>query len=283
MTSGPLPTVVYIAGYGRSGSTVLDIMLGGHARITSAGELTYLFDDFGDPRRFCGCGAGYSDCPLWGELPSSVHTADAAQITRAMDKRRWLFGAGGTGHPSKQRRMSESYGWLWRQVFQHAGGVQGSDYVVDSSKTAREAAYRPVALAMHAGLAVKVIHLLRSPVAIARSLHRLQNWETEGHSRPVPPLAGFRAPLGWTAAQVNAIHLRAILGVDNYLALWYENLQRDPRRELTRIGEFIGCDLSNIISRALAGEAFRVGHNVGGNPLRLAKDVVFKTKAAATS
>ena len=46
------PTIIYIAGYGRSGSTVLDIMLGDHPRIFSGGELTYLFDDYKRARHF---------------------------------------------------------------------------------------------------------------------------------------------------------------------------------------------------------------------------------------
>ena len=37
------PTVLYIAGYGRSGSTVLDMLLGTHPRIIGGGELTHLF------------------------------------------------------------------------------------------------------------------------------------------------------------------------------------------------------------------------------------------------
>lgn len=36
--------VFYIAGYGRSGSTVLDMLLGMHPAILGMGELTHVFE-----------------------------------------------------------------------------------------------------------------------------------------------------------------------------------------------------------------------------------------------
>jgi hypothetical protein len=47
--------ILYIAGYSRSGSTILDIILSSHPQIFGTGELGYLFDDWIAGTRLCTC------------------------------------------------------------------------------------------------------------------------------------------------------------------------------------------------------------------------------------
>ena len=60
--------ILYIAGYGRSGSTVLNIILGNHSSITSVGELSFLPEDWTNHHRVCSCGAPYHTCEFWKDL-----------------------------------------------------------------------------------------------------------------------------------------------------------------------------------------------------------------------
>ncbi|HJP60639.1 MAG TPA: hypothetical protein VJ865_11585, partial [Gemmatimonadaceae bacterium] len=59
------PTVIYIAGAGRSGSTILDTALGVLPRTESLGEVSNLFDA-SKTGGMCSCGERLTDCCLWG-------------------------------------------------------------------------------------------------------------------------------------------------------------------------------------------------------------------------
>ena len=60
--------VVYIAGYGRSGSTVLERMLDLHDSIVASGELCNLFAVLAGGNRRCACGAQLESCVFWGRV-----------------------------------------------------------------------------------------------------------------------------------------------------------------------------------------------------------------------
>jgi hypothetical protein len=57
--------VLYIAGSGRSGSTILDNILGQVEGGFSVGELRYVWDRGIIQNRICGCGAPFRGCNLW--------------------------------------------------------------------------------------------------------------------------------------------------------------------------------------------------------------------------
>ncbi|SCC79482.1 sulfotransferase [Saliniramus fredricksonii] len=67
--------VVYIAGRGHSGSTLLDLILGSHSRLVSVGEikqkaLTRLFSNVS--KRPCTCGARVGDCKFWNAVRTKL-------------------------------------------------------------------------------------------------------------------------------------------------------------------------------------------------------------------
>ena len=70
--------MVYIAGSGRSGSTILDNILGQIGGWASAGELRFLWERgvLGD--RLCGCGERFSVCPFWTQVLRSVSASGVA-------------------------------------------------------------------------------------------------------------------------------------------------------------------------------------------------------------
>src|SRR5207249_8771406 len=64
----PAVKVLYVAGSGRSGSTILDRILGQVDGFFSAGELCNLWGRGLLARRRCGCGTPVPDCPVWGAV-----------------------------------------------------------------------------------------------------------------------------------------------------------------------------------------------------------------------
>src|SRR6185503_1960438 len=62
--------VLYIGGCQRSGSTLLDRMLGQAHGHVSAGEITHLWARGLVANDLCGCGDRFADCPFWTEVGS---------------------------------------------------------------------------------------------------------------------------------------------------------------------------------------------------------------------
>ena len=60
--------VVYIAGHNRSGSTLLDRMLGQIEGFIAVGELRQLWWRGLEENQACGCGAPFHDCRFWAEV-----------------------------------------------------------------------------------------------------------------------------------------------------------------------------------------------------------------------
>ncbi len=57
--------VLYIVGVGRSGSTLLERMLGAVPGSVNAGELNAIFSRVATQDQRCGCGEPFSACPFW--------------------------------------------------------------------------------------------------------------------------------------------------------------------------------------------------------------------------
>ena len=63
--AGRAVPVLFIAGFGRSGSTLLDRLLGSTPGVHSGGELAAIWTHGLVDDRLCSCGAPFSGCPFW--------------------------------------------------------------------------------------------------------------------------------------------------------------------------------------------------------------------------
>ena len=79
-----MSTVLYVGGLGRSGSTLLDRMLGRLDDVWSVGELVHLWERGLKENNRCGCGRCFADCPFWrrvGEVAfGGWDTLDADEV-----------------------------------------------------------------------------------------------------------------------------------------------------------------------------------------------------------
>jgi hypothetical protein len=66
-------TIVAIASAGHSGSTLLDLLIGNHSRITSAGEMNRVSLYAAD--RACACGEPVASCPYWERVRRTLSAA----------------------------------------------------------------------------------------------------------------------------------------------------------------------------------------------------------------
>ncbi|MGH2812195.1 MAG: hypothetical protein ACRDI1_05730, partial [Actinomycetota bacterium] len=82
----PPVRVLYIGGAGRSGSTLLDLMLGQLPGFFAAGELKYVWDRGLLRNELCGCGSSFRECPFWTAVGTEAFggwdALDAAEVSR---------------------------------------------------------------------------------------------------------------------------------------------------------------------------------------------------------
>lgn len=273
--------VLYLAGSGRSGSTLITTILGQFDGAFAAGELRYLWRRGLAERRPCGCGVPLAECPWWrgvlAELPE-VHAAGMAARLRARLRirrlpgllyRRWRGRAPIAGHPD-DARLAALYAALARRVRGEAGAGETPrpPVIVDSSKLPPYGAL----LDGLPGIDLRVLHVVRDPRATGFSWRR---------RRPLDPAGGAvaggsermmsRPPL-WKASLLwlvwNAVTVRLWAGADRYLRIRYEDFAAAPEETIARVARFAGIDPA--VGPFVGPDQVRLErtHSVAGNPVR---------------
>ncbi len=264
--------LVYVAGYGRSGSTILDAYIGRELCSSGGGELWRLFDEYATDGT-CSCGKPLPQCPVWGPVTqkaletfgTDVETASA--ITRSAE-------FGNSGHAEWSR--------LWHLVFEEYGSVTGAPTLIDSSKTS--GGQRRLSLLRQfsvLGEQMIVVHLVRHPTAVGASLYKGKNSQLAKGIKTGAVRRNFdvgRGAIGWIRANDSAANFRD-LG-PRYLTMSYESFVKDPH-QLVRALQKLGIGASDrppsaphVVAgnRALhvhSGKAIRVQSSPAGTLPRL--------------
>lgn len=271
-----LPRVLFLMGYGRSGSTFFDILLNNAADVTSVGALGHYWSWLGDGEP-CACGERLEACELWGEVVRShrerLSHPDPERwnaVQEAVEARRQLprllLGRLPAGIVTDYRRATGS---LLRAIGEHTDAPA----VVDSSGSGARSTGRAYGLARHTGADVRVIHLVRDGRAVAWSSEKRPGSPERPEVRLPPLMKALRAGLGWTFANLACEWITRALGPDRVLRVRYEDLVTETTRELERVAAFAGLALDDLIAKVEADEPLAVGHNIAGNRLRFRDEI----------
>jgi hypothetical protein len=266
--------LVYVAGLGRSGSTLLSQLLGQLDAFSSVGEVHHLWRT-GAPRRsteeLCGCGRTFRDCPFWTrvldeggieEIPADRVQALQRQVARIRFLP-WMLGPWRPGRYG--RRLSEVQAIVDR-LYGALERAAGGSRIVDATKD-----LAPLyLLSTMPGYQVDVVHLVRDPRGVAHSWAKLKR-RPEYVDREVymHRYGGASIALRWLYS--NWLAERARGRHRGYLRLRYEDLVREPGVWLERICELADLprpDLSFLGSGQV--ELRRPSHIMSGNPSRFA-------------
>jgi Sulfotransferase family len=262
--------VLYIAGWGRSGSTLLDRMLGQLPGVVSVGEVRELWFRGGLENRRCGCGEPFADCPFWSEVGRRVGGfwnqegfAWMAEEGRALDR---IWGLARRSSPSWKRRATD-YATRLRPVYAAIADVAGASVVVDSSKLPN---YAPLVGAMP-DVDVRVVHLVRDSRGVVHSWRkRVERPDLTSQARCGDTMEQYGVA-GASARYVGYNGLVPLL-TKRAVRVRYEDLVRDPRRWLAVVAGAAGIDLTDGALDWLGDGVAELGvnHTVDGNPMRLA-------------
>lgn len=264
-------TVLYIAGSGRSGSTLLDNVLGELAGLCSAGELRFVWDRNVRDDRVCGCNRAFSECPLWQAV---LHRAygdtppDPGQVLTWRERALPLRLTPWVRLPGVRRLLAKRYAEyldVLERLYHALADVSGARVVVDSSKYPSYG----YLLSLVESIDVVMVHLVRDPRAVAHSWTRPKlETTTPGNRTPMGRVRPVRTAIDWMVWSALAEQFGRALPTA-HLRVRYEDFIADPSATVTGILRHAGlpADLSPHLGRETV--QLSTNHTVGGNPNRL--------------
>ena len=260
--------VLYIAGFGRSGSTILDNLLGQVDGFFSAGELCYMWDQDLAENGLCGCGHPLKECEVWGKVladdgVAGIDAREMARLERGGVRTRHLpLALLPRGRKVLASRLA-GYAANLGEVYRAIQRTTGARVIVDSSKNPL---YGRV-LGTIPSIDLYVVHLVRDPRAAAYSWSRKKLQPDRGELGYMDQHAPAKSSLLWTLWNAaSGAFWRRVPG--RYLALRYEDFVADPSEALTRALKLVGeggADLPFVSGSAVE---LGVSHTVAGNPNR---------------
>ena len=258
--------VLYIGGSGRSGSTLVDRIIGQLPGFVSTGELRVISQAGMGENRLCGCGASFDECPFWtrvgGEAFGGWERVDRDALHRAgansyRDALRSILDKRVQRHGSGSRALAR----LYRAISEAADGAT----IIDSSKGPRYGAL----LATVPGLEVRAIHLVRDSRGVAYSWSKtVTRPDVPGRTvemlRMRPPEVAVRWILHNAMMELLGRRIPVV-------RVCYEAFLADPRTELSRILSVVasppGVEALDFIGPT--STRLRANHTVMGNPMRM--------------
>lgn len=246
--------VLYILGAPRSGSTLLDNVLGQLEGFFPVGELRRLWRAFAyDEPWTCGCGRMVRECEIWSKVVDEAFEdeAEARKVLELLhevvrDRHGWL------NVPRLLRqspeRMEEwpplkNYADALQRVYKAIANVTGSCVIVDSSKGATDA----LVVGLLPDVSPYFLHLVRDPRGVLYSRYRrpsamtdeVQPKESRGfagtHLLTTPHVAG-----SWLLDNASAEMVVRGRGQGRSLLVRYEDFVSQPWATLEAVSAMVG-------------------------------------------
>ena len=268
--------LVYILSTGRSGSTLLDVLLGAQPECWTLGEFQLL--DLGMGRQMpCGCGKPLGHCDFWGPVAARVrrtirfplgHFRSGAHPNGKVVRWPMLLSIIKGRPPAAERSAAHAYGISNLAAMDEArfAAERQRDrvsWLIDASKDP----YRLFWLEASGHFDIRVIHLVRRPQGFVANMMR-----SAGVSGPV---AVLKYAGRWMVENAIALGLcRRMFHSGMVKTVHYEDLASDPGAVIGEVCRWLKVPFD---ADRTGNTGIEVNHGVGGNrPRWEALDVTFE-------
>ncbi|MDH5694172.1 MAG: sulfotransferase [Gammaproteobacteria bacterium] len=258
--------VVYIMGSGRSGSTVLEVLLANSPDAVGVGELSHVIEDGFIKNKKCSCGEEFRKCGFWGRIVARVESErrDWERLNRILRGVEWHKGYWLTLLGLQKKKVQCDYKEI-NEVLLDAIFEEGEGkYIIDSSK------YAGRALALSQQRDIRVICLLRSPSGLLNSFRKPNKEE----QRPKSLVSLFL----YYVYVTTSVRLAISRLPTQVFKLNYEDLVKNPSRVLDEISEFTELNLVDVKRKVEEKRMHTVGHLITANRIRKSQYVTLNTK-----
>ena len=263
--------VLFIAGLGRSGSTLLDRILGQVPGCCNIGEASQTWRNITRSVR-CGCGERPQQCPFWTAVIERAFGSwdrfDAPGIfamQRAVDRTRFLPLLMGPYQPAPFAARLAGYSEQLASFYRAVAAVSGASVIVDSGKHT-STAY----LLRHVpGVDLRVVHLVRDPRGVAYSWSKDVRKSPYGDAGQMDRLRPGATARGWLVHNLLLSGL-PLAGIPSLL-LRYEDFVAAPLQGLRDLASFVGLPAESAkvpLVNDSAVDFAEPDHTLAGNPLR---------------
>jgi hypothetical protein len=257
--------IIYIAGYGRSGSTILNILLLQPDGIVGVGELVNIFQSGWTVNRNCSCGEKTSDCPFWSSVKNAWEKSSnysVQEYATVQKKYRKIFALPylfwlNIFPDERYKKFKQDTELLYESIFK----ISGCRIIVDSSKDVSW-----LYLMKKMGMNPSVIHLVRDGRSVLKSIRKL--WR-----KGVKPKSAFSIALSWVS---NNAMVEFFKKNTKNIFIKYEDLISDPEKVLDKIDNAFNLGLDDVKTAISTGRPLSKKHLISGNPIRLEKDLIFQ-------
>lgn len=250
--------VIYIAGNGHSGSTLLDIIIGTSPGIFSAGELTFITRD-SIFEEYCSCSEKISDCNLWKNI-NAIWLKNSTVSLEEYKKLRLKYERNKTTLAALKSRILPSqdfkkYSFATLKLFEAIQQATGKNVIVDSSKSPQRIAV------LNKIVDLKVLHICRNAKGVLNSAKKSTKKDIKkGIEADLPARRTSKTLIEWVF--VNMITELFCLGVSSKKVKYKKYI--NDLKSLEKFQHEIK------ISKE---EVFSSDHMLAGNILRLKKDI----------
>ncbi len=262
------PMVVFIGGFGRSGSTLLERLLGQLDGVVTLGEVVHLWHRGIQDDDLCGCGSPFSSCPFWSDVGQvafggwgRIDVERVSWLAARVDRLRHTPQLAAASSRSFAAAADE-YASYYERLYRAAAEVSGARVLVDSSKHASTA----LALRRAGGFDLRALHIVRDPRGVAYSWAKEISRPETGDQRLMPRYSASRSTALWMAQNVAFSTLQR---QGEFARMRYEDLVADPAATVTRAWRTLGLPGDGRL-QSDDGATFVLGpsHSVAGNPMR---------------
>jgi hypothetical protein len=260
-------TVLYIGGAGRSGSTLLDMLLGNAPSFFSVGEVRFFWEYLARDDLLCGCGMRLRQCEFWSQIYSSLlkqgldmpHLASLSHHLNRTRNALWMIG----NVPRKLIPALSELRQATTALYKLISATSGASVIVDSSKVPSQFAI----LRQLDEIDLRLLHLVRDGRAVAYSWSKRPKKELAKTSLPatMPRHIPFRSIVTWAVENASIAQLGQKLP---HVVIRYEDFSHNPHAEMQRALTALGLDSADANNLCEADLVLQPTHSVGGNPIR---------------